>query len=109
VSLSDSETKRAEQVDALVAWAAERTLPVVAVGTFNFGLGTDGSGGEGERQKMSTSGWQWVMPATPVGAFCDGRSPVQDFVFLAGSAPATGPVITARSSPTWKRVAARWS
>lgn len=90
VDLSESRKRRATQVDALVAWAAAQPLPVVAVGTFNFGLATDGSGGSGELETLTSAGWKWVMPTTPVGTYCDGRSPVQDFVFLAGPASAWG-------------------
>jgi hypothetical protein len=86
VHLSESDKRRAGQVEAIVKWTAGQTLPVVSVGTFNFGLDTDGGGGQGELGELATAGWQWVRPETPLGTYCGGRDVVQDFVFVAGAA-----------------------
>ena len=86
VNLSESKRTRAGQVEALAAWSAGQSLPVVAVGTFNFGVASDGD--KGELERLGAAGWQWVVPEDPVGTSCHGGSRVHDFVFLAG--PATG-------------------
>ncbi len=86
VHLSESDKRRADQVEALVDWAARQTLPVVSVGTFNLGLRADGGGGNGELEKLAAAGWKWVRPDTPVGTYCGGRDVVQDFIFVAGAA-----------------------
>lgn len=90
VNLSQSEKRRKSQVDALIAWAAGQSIPVVAAGTFNFGLDVDGSGGRGELEKLTAAGWKWVRPREDVATYCDSGAPVQDLVFLAGSATAWG-------------------
>lgn len=90
VNLSQSDKRRADQVEALAEWTAIQTLPILSVGTFNFGLDTDGSGGEGEMARLAAAGWKWVRPVAPVGTHCGGRDVVQDFVFVAGTATEWG-------------------
>lgn len=89
VDLSDSEGRRMMQARALADWASRQTLPVVAGGTFRFGVKSS----RDEDLAMGVlleSGWRWVLPVEFVGTACGSGSRIEDFVFLAGAGDAWG-------------------
>lgn len=85
--------ERLRQAGLLAQWAAEQTLPIIAVGDYNFDWAVRG----GERNHdpaytaLTANGvWDWVRPATLVTTQCSGwpctYNTVLDFVFTAGPA-----------------------
>ena len=85
--------ERHTQAQMLREWAEGKTLPVIAVGDYNFDWEAEG----GERAHdagydLTTEGgaWQWVRPASLVTSQCSGwpcrYDSVLDFVFTAGPA-----------------------
>lgn len=87
VQLPSWESTRREQAGRLADWAATQTLPVIAVGTFNFGV-PEGSSAGNEPMALLTSrtGWQWVRPDDAYATACGSKRFVQDFVFTGGAA-----------------------
>jgi endonuclease/exonuclease/phosphatase family metal-dependent hydrolase len=84
---------RHRQGTALNAWAAGQTLPVVAMGDYNFDWNlpngdTDHDAGYDNLTKDGV--WEWVRPAELVTTQCSGwpcgYNSVLDFVFVAGPA-----------------------
>jgi hypothetical protein len=89
VDLSDSEGRRMKQARALADWTSRQTLPVVAGGTFRFGV----KSGHDEDPAMGVlleSGWRWVLPVDFVATACGSGNRIEDFVFLAGPGDAWG-------------------
>ncbi len=87
------EGERHKQAHLLNEWAATQSLPVIAVGDYNF----DWDVANGARQHdagydlMTASGrWKWVKPASLTTTQCSGwpcrYNSVLDFVFTAGPA-----------------------
>jgi len=85
--------ERLRQAELLAQWAADQTLPVIAVGDYNFDWAV--RGGEQDHDPaytaLTTGGvWQWVRPAALVTTQCSGwpctYNTVLDFVFTAGPA-----------------------
>ena len=87
------EGERHKQARLLNEWVAVQTLPVIAVGDYNF----DWSIANGEQKHdagydlMTANGrWLWVKPDTLTTTQCSGwpcrYNSVLDFVFAAGSA-----------------------
>lgn len=85
--------ERYRQAELLNEWAAGKTLPVIAVGDYNFDWEVHG----GERAHdlgydlMTADGaWEWVRPRALVTTQCSGwpcrYDSVLDFVFAAGPA-----------------------
>lgn len=81
---------RRQQATALNTWAATQTLPVVAVGDYNFDWNLPN--GEASHDigfdNMTASGvFRWVRPETLLKTQCDPQfNSVLDFVFVAGDA-----------------------
>jgi len=84
VDLSDQVDRRLSQSRALAEWASAQSLPLVAVGTFNFGFEQDSSSVDEGLEVLLSSGWRWARPIEHVGTRCGGGDRVEDFVFLAG-------------------------
>ena len=84
----------------MVAWAREQTLPVIALGDYNFDyVFADKNGNEGFRQMMKDNVWRWIEPAEPIDSNWfdnperpDGKDDypgsILDFAFAAGPAKA---------------------
>ena len=87
------DAERARQAQLLNAWAATQTLPVIAVGDYNFDWSlTNGAADHDVGYDLMTAGgvWEWVQPASLVTTQCSGwpcaYDSVLDFVFMAGPA-----------------------
>jgi len=87
------DAERYKQAQMLNDWAEQQTLPVIAVGDYNFDW--EVKGGEGDHDQgydlMTADGaWKWVRPAQLVTTQCSGwpcrYNSVLDFVFAAGPA-----------------------
>jgi endonuclease/exonuclease/phosphatase family metal-dependent hydrolase len=87
------EEERHKQAQLLNDWAEHKTLPVIAVGDYNFDW--DIQGGErahdlGYDLMTEDGAWEWVRPAQLVTTQCSGwpcrYESVLDFVFTAGPA-----------------------
>ena len=85
--------ERHKQAQLLNDWAENKTLPVIAVGDYNFDW--DLQAGEREHDLgydlMTSDGvWEWVRPAQLATTQCSGwpcrYNSVLDFVFTAGAA-----------------------
>lgn len=90
VDLSDQEDRRLRQARALADWASEQSLPLVAVGTFNFGVEPDQDHMDEGLEVLLSSGWRLARPIEHVGTRCGGGDRMEDFVFLAGPGAAWG-------------------
>lgn len=87
---------REQQARGLVAWARDQTLPVIAVGDYNFDFAfTTQSGNEAFRAFLAAGVWTWIKPDPLVDTNwadnnLDGRDDypdsMLDFVFVAGRA-----------------------
>ena len=88
--------ERHRQAQLLNAWAQTQTLPVIAVGDYNFDWDADAGAADHDLgYDLLTAGgvWAWVEPATLVPTQCGEAWPcsyddVLDFVFVAGAARA---------------------
>ncbi len=81
--------KRHEQADGLNEWARKQSLPVIAVGDYNFDWSLpDGSSDhdEGFDLMVSDQVFAWVQPEELIKTQCSGHNSVLDFVFSAGAA-----------------------
>lgn len=86
VQLADGAKRRATQTAALADWASGQTLPVVALGTFSFGL-NEGEGPDEEMQRfLAASGWRWLRPAQDRDTTCNRGGQIDDFVLIGGAA-----------------------
>jgi len=86
VQLSDGARSRAGQTAALEDWARRQGLPVVAFGTFSFGLAETQGPDEDMQQFLDASGWQWLRPRADVATTCDRGGRIDDFVLVGGAA-----------------------
>ncbi|HEU4886931.1 MAG TPA: endonuclease/exonuclease/phosphatase family protein [Thermoanaerobaculia bacterium] len=81
---------RRQQATALNAWAATQTLPVIAVGDYNFDWNLpngETSHDPGFDNMVANGVFRWVRPATLIKTQCDPNfNSVLDFVFVAGPA-----------------------
>jgi hypothetical protein len=76
-------TLRHEQATGLNDWVKNQTLPVVAVGDYNFDWRVnngDDSHDKGYDNMVRDGSWKWVRPATLVKTHCGGS--VLDFVWV---------------------------
>ncbi len=89
VDLSASDGRRMEQARALADWVARQSLPVVAAGTFRFGVEA-GGGDDPAMELLLGAGWRWPRPVDSIGTVCGDRDAIEDFVFLAGPGAAWG-------------------
>lgn len=89
-NLVGNDERRSDQARAIAAWAELLDAPIIAVGTFNFGVADDGAGGDKALELLKAAGWKWARPETLVGTSCDSRGFVQDYVLLAGGASEWG-------------------
>ena len=83
--------ERYKQAQLLQEWAAQQTLPVIAVGDYNFDWDVvSGSHDRGYDLMTKDSEFTWVKPTTLVTTQCSGWpcqfDSVLDFVFVAGPA-----------------------
>lgn len=84
---------RHRQATALNTWAAGQTLPVIAVGDYNFDWNLPNGDADHDRgydNLVANSVWEWVRPAELVTTQCSGwpcsYNSILDFVFVAGPA-----------------------
>ncbi|MEZ6094003.1 MAG: hypothetical protein R3C03_07155 [Pirellulaceae bacterium] len=87
---------RQEQARLLVEWARESTLPIVAVGDYNFDFVFETSNGNDSFREFMRDGiWEWIQPSEMIDSnWYDGDGDgaddypgsILDFVFVAGSA-----------------------
>jgi hypothetical protein len=87
VQLPTRDSTRLEQTGRLADWAAAQTLPVIAVGTFNFEVREGGTTGNEAMTLLTTrTGWRWVRPDDAYATACGSKRFVQDQVFAGGAA-----------------------
>ncbi|MGF1495894.1 MAG: endonuclease/exonuclease/phosphatase family protein [Elainellaceae cyanobacterium] len=85
--------RRHQQAQALNRWAQAQTLPIIAVGDYNFDFDVAG-GDQGQRDAgydlMTQAGvFRWVRPQTLTATFCSERyNSILDFIFVAHDAAA---------------------
>ena len=85
--------ERLKQAQLLAQWAAAQTLPVIAVGDYNFDWAVQsGESNHDAAYDAMTQGdaWEWIRPEHLVTSQCSGwpctYNTVLDFVFTAGPA-----------------------
>ncbi len=98
-----SDEGRHKQGELLNAWARTQTLPVIAVGDYNFDYlvegGDQGSRDLGYNNMTKDDIWTWVRPATLDTTTAPNRrrpGAVLDFIFASGNAkkwPATSEIV----------------
>ena len=77
------------QSEQLNAWAAAQSLPVIAVGDYNYDWavkGGDGDHDEGFDRITANAVFEWIRPAELVRTQCSSFNSVLDFVFASGQA-----------------------
>ena len=89
---------RAKQAEQLVQWARDQTLPIIALGDYNYDyVFADRQGNEGFRKMMRDNVWKWIEPDELIDTnwFDNPESPdgkddypgsMLDFAFVAGPA-----------------------
>lgn len=83
--------RRHQQAQLLNAWARNQTVPVIAVGDYNFDwsvIGGDGDHDAGYDQMTADGVFRWVRPTQLIRTQCSEHDSVLDFVFVAGPAQA---------------------
>ena len=85
--------ERHKQAALLNHWAAQQSLPVIAVGDYNFDWSLTGESYDLGYELLTDGGrFTWVQPQTLVTTQCSGwpcqYNSVLDFVFVAGTAQA---------------------
>ncbi|MCH7911122.1 MAG: hypothetical protein IIB38_16105, partial [Candidatus Hydrogenedentes bacterium] len=98
---SGVDPRRLDQAKKLHDWAAEQTIPVIAVGDYNFDYdldpGQDGFNYQKGLGDMTGCGsFEWIRPTTMVTTHDSTYNSILDFVFLAdptGSVSATSEII----------------
>jgi len=83
--------RRLDQAKALREWASQQTVPVIAVGDYNFDWDLDPNETQFNTQKgfgdMTACGtFVWLQPATLITTHDSSFNSILDFVFLAQSA-----------------------
>jgi len=86
----DADPRRLDQATMLNEWAAAQTLPVIAVGDYNFDydldLGQDDENYEKGFGNMTRNAvFAWVFPEPLIATHCSPHSRILDFVFLANA------------------------
>lgn len=78
---------RQQQALILSEWAAKQTLPVLALGDYNFDFDVESQKGNRAFELfMATEQWQWIKPKNLVKTNCDEHyNSILDFVFVHGS------------------------
>ncbi|MEB3358303.1 MAG: endonuclease/exonuclease/phosphatase family protein [Synechococcales bacterium] len=85
--------RRHQQAQFLNRWAQAQTLPIIAVGDYNFDFDVT-QGDQGQRDAgydLMTQGgvFRWVRPQTLTATFCSSRyDSILDFIFVAHDATA---------------------
>ncbi len=79
--------RRLDQAKRLREWAAEQTVPVIAVGDYNFDFDLDSGQDQHNTQKglgdmLACGSWEWIQPATLIKTHDSSFNSVLDFVFL---------------------------
>lgn len=76
---------REQQATGLKDWAQNQTLPVIAVGDYNFDYSVDdGTGNQGMTNMLTANVWQWVRPNRLYKTQASGKfNGVLDFIFIA--------------------------
>lgn len=78
------------QAERLNAWVRQQTVPVIAMGDYNFDWevsGGDNHHDAGYDKITANNAWTWVRPATLIKSQCDpNRDSVLDFVFVNAGA-----------------------
>ena len=100
---SGVDPRRLDQAKKLHDWAAEQTIPVIAVGDYNFDYdldpGQDGFNYQKGLGDMTGCGsFEWIRPTTMVTTHDSSYNSILDFVFLAdptGTVNATSEIIVA--------------
>ncbi|MEB3212178.1 MAG: hypothetical protein VKL39_12525, partial [Leptolyngbyaceae bacterium] len=82
---------RHEQAQMLNAWAQNQSLPIIAVGDYNFDFDvTEGDGGKRDRGfdlLTANNVFQWVRPEVLVESYCSDRyDSILDFTFVGNQA-----------------------
>ena len=87
------DAERHKQAQMLNDWAEQQTLPIIAVGDYNFDWdvkSAEGAHDQGYDLMTADGAWKWVQPARLVTTQCSGwpcrYNSVLDFVFAAGPA-----------------------
>ena len=81
--------RRHEQAQLLNAWARAQSLPVIAVGDYNFDwsvIDGDNDHDAGYDHMTADSVFRWVRPKVLIKTQCSNYNSVLDFVFVAGAA-----------------------
>jgi endonuclease/exonuclease/phosphatase (EEP) superfamily protein YafD len=85
---------RRRQASQLNEWVRTQTLPVIAVGDYNFDwdvVGGDQNHDLGYDNMTNGSAWTWVRPPTLIKTQCSaGFNSVLDFVFVNAAAQSWG-------------------
>ncbi len=86
-----NEDARHTQATLLNEWVATQTLPVIAVGDYNFDWDVTTEAHDlGYDLMVADNVWEWIKPATLVTTQCSGDpctfNSVLDFIFAAGEA-----------------------
>lgn len=89
--------KRHEQSQALNEWAQHQTLPVIAVGDYNYDWSVEN--GEGDHDQgfdllTAQSVFSWVQPSSLLKTQCSRFNSVLDFVFVTQGASTWNPSST---------------
>lgn len=84
---SGVDPRRLDQAVYLRQWARQQTIPVIAVGDYNFDWDLDPSDCEENYDKglgaMTVCGFDWLKPAHMIRTHDSGYNSVLDFIFLA--------------------------
>ncbi len=83
------EEARAQAAAGINRWAAEQSLPILAMGTFGFGWSTRDDGATREPafdQMIANDVLRWAQPEKIVATECGPGKTVEDFIFVGGSA-----------------------
>jgi endonuclease/exonuclease/phosphatase family metal-dependent hydrolase len=81
--------RRYEQARMLNGWARIQTLPVIAVGDYNFDWNAAGGETDHDRgfdEMTADNVFAWVKPAAIIKTNCSPHNSVLDFVFVSGAA-----------------------
>ncbi len=84
-----NKSARHGQAKQLNDWAEQQSLPVIALGDYNFDwavVGGDSRHDGGFDNMTDGQVFVWVRPATLIRTHCSDRDGVLDFVFVAGDA-----------------------
>ncbi len=83
--------RRHEQAQMLNTWAQTQTLPIIAIGDYNFDFdvvqGDQGTRDRGFDLMLQNGIFQWIRPQTLVPTHCDSTyNTILDFIFVGNSA-----------------------